>query len=202
MPHHADNLLRRIVAHHEKLAGPRAHNVGCECSGSPDGVHSCATFQQAIADAKVYLEKEKPMPKTSNASAFINRSTIVDDLMKMSALVAAGLAIVLMVLTFATKQARADNQMFMATALICLDAPYLRDCQQVASPHNPFFSLEACKADIKSFHDSMADTSGINVNFKNRKEVGVFEWAVACIDSNGVAHAELTGTVKVGGENL
>jgi hypothetical protein len=36
-----------LIEHHEALAGPRAHHLGCECGGTNDGVHSCASFERA-----------------------------------------------------------------------------------------------------------------------------------------------------------
>ncbi len=201
MPHAADNLLRRIVAHHEKLAGPRAHNVGCTCSGSPDGVHSCATFQQAVAEAKVYLEKEKPVPKYASPRDYIKCRTFVDELMKIGMLLAAGLSVVLIVMTFVMSKARADEQKFVAMAHVCaVRSNGAGGCQPLSSPKNPFATLAECEADIATFDQSLRDHSGINARLKDDIDVvTVLEWAVACIDSNGVAHSELRGTAKVGG---
>jgi hypothetical protein len=36
-----------LIEHYEALAGPRAHHLGCECGGTNDGVHSCASFERA-----------------------------------------------------------------------------------------------------------------------------------------------------------
>ncbi len=203
MQHAADNLLRRLVAHHEKLAGPHAHNVGCTCSGSPDGTHSCATFQQAIAEAKVYLEKEKPVPKSLSPRDYINRRTFVDELMKIGMLLAAGLAVVLIVMTLVMSKARADEQKFVATALLCaVQSNGGGGCHELYSPKNPFATLAECQADIATFDQSLRDHSGINARLKDNPEVvTILEWAVACIDSNGVPHGELRGTAKVGGRS-
>lgn len=43
--------LSNIVDHHLAMAGPRAHSLGCECGGTNDGKHSCASLQSAIVVA-------------------------------------------------------------------------------------------------------------------------------------------------------
>jgi len=203
MTYAADNLLRRIVAHHKTLAGPKAHAVGCDCSGSQDGKHSCASYNQTIAEAQSYLDLEKPMLKYSKPdAAFINRKTVVDDLAKIGALLAACLAVVLIVLALAIKPARAEEQKFMGLAILCINASDQQDCQQLSSPNNPFSTFEACVVDITSFDTVMRDGSGIAEKWRSRKEVSIFEWAVACVDYNGVVQRELRGTVKVGGQAL
>lgn len=50
-----ERTLQTLVDHYAATAGPRAHKVGCDCSGSPDGKHSCYTFGRAYLVAAACL---------------------------------------------------------------------------------------------------------------------------------------------------
>ena len=51
-----ENSLSTILDHHRAMSGPRAHRLGCECGGTNDRMHSCASLQIAIVDARKLLE--------------------------------------------------------------------------------------------------------------------------------------------------
>jgi hypothetical protein len=48
-----------LVKHYEALQGPRAHRLGCNCEGSSDGIHSCASFQKLWEEARIVIDMIK-----------------------------------------------------------------------------------------------------------------------------------------------
>ena len=49
--------LVALVAHWKALSGTRGHHLGCDCGGSPDGVHYCHSFQEAFQQADRILSE-------------------------------------------------------------------------------------------------------------------------------------------------
>lgn len=129
------------------------------------------------------------------------KNDLIEQLWQIGVMLAVGLSVVLIVLALALRTARADEQQFIAVAQMCGEGPEVSRCDSLYSPGNPFPTLAACKEDIATFNAVMLDKSGIAEKWTKSKHVTTFSWIVGCIDSNGVAHHTIAGTVRVGGQD-